>query len=383
MTSGFVNAVDNIKQRLRDFAVADSSAPDLVWEAGAIRSSVDRNLFPVPNLILFVLHKLCSFPLGYRGDKTHWIVPFTYRGLNCAISHEKLGIRLYTAKDGNMEVKKNELLGKLKKAVESAEKHILAEVAEEQIKSGNITIANQFHRLGNQYAYFRERAESAHLPISQNATNDAIEGMANLLSHRFQVSAEGAYNALAMIDAYFSRLEHLLVLTLPFCSYERKQDDLTDFVGKIWSEKMKRVLNIEELPMHEYYDRLVNVKEKYRNTFAHGGFEKKGASFYFHLPHFGAIPASMSGHKNSVHFNLFPIETDTFNEICSLFDEVDKWFKATGIPLAWRFAESGLDLRFDEENISEMLAAASDPALFDEWLDKKSYFSDMYSNADY
>lgn len=383
MNNNFSKTAESIKLRLRDFTPADSDAHDLVWGQGVDRSSVEREQFPVPNLILFVLHGLCGFPLGYRGEKTHWIVPFAYRGLSCAISLEKFGVRLYVAKCENTDINKSELLGKLRKAVEAAEKHILAEIAEDQIKSGNITIANQFHRLGKQYIYFREKAEAAYSPPAQKTNNGSVDGLAELLNRGFRASAEGAFNALAMVDSYFSRLEHLLVLALPFSSYDRTTDDLTDFVGKIWSEKMKRVLDIKSLPMHGYYDRLVAVKEKYRNTFAHGGFEKKGASFYFHLQHFGAIPASMSGHKHSVHFNFFPIECESFKEICSLFDEVDDWLKLTGMPSAWRFAESGLDLSFDDKRVSEMLSAASDPDSFSEWLKIESYVADMHANADY
>lgn len=383
MDTRFTIAIENIKQRLRDFTAASSDAPDLAWEKNVERNSVDRDLFPVPHLILFVLHGLCSFPLGYRGEKTHWIVPFSYRDVACAIAHEKFDVRLYITRENDREVNKDELLGKLKKAIEAAEKNILTEIAGDQIKSGNISIANQFHRLGNQYYYFRKKAISSYSPTEQSCNDEGIDGLAEILNQQFRNSAMGAYNALAMIDAYFSRLEHFLVLALPFSAFDRTKDDLTEFVGRIWSGKLRRILDIQSSPMCDYYSRLVAIKEKYRNTFAHGGFEKKGASFYFHLSGFGVIPANMSGHKHSVHFNLFPIEAENFNKICSLFDEVDEWLKETGIPLAWRYAESGLDLRFDENHILEMLAAAADPDAFEEWLDKESYYADLYSNADY
>lgn len=383
MDHEFAQAIESIQKRLREFSQVSDNAPDLTWEQGVDRISVDRDLFPVPYLILFVLNGLCKFPLGYRGEKTHWIVPFTFKGMDCAISHEKYGVRLYVGKASGQTISKGALLGTLRKAVEAAEKHILSKVAQEQIKSGNITIANQFQRLGNQYRYFRERAISTYSPSEPKETDDSIDGIAKSLNRHFRAAAESAYNALAMIDAYFSRLEHFLVLALPFSSFDRNTDDLTEFVGNIWSEKIKRVLNVKEQPAHGYYDRLVAVKEKYRNTFAHGGFEKKGASFYFHLPHFGAIPASMSGHKHSVHFNLFPIEEQNFNEVCTLFDQVDNWLKDSGLPSAWKYAESGLDLRFDEGYLEEMLSAANEPARFDEWLDHESYMADMYSNADY
>lgn len=377
MEEHFDTAIANVKRFLQDFKAAESYASDFALEQ--YRDSIDRELFPVPSLIRFVLHGVCGFPLGYPGEKTHWIIPFTYRDASCAISHEKFGLRLYVRNNIN----KNELLSKLKKAIAVTEKFILADIAKDQIKSGNITIDNQFSRLDGQYAFFREKAEAAYATQKREDEDGSIEGISESLNRMFRASAEAAYNALAMIDAYFSRLEHFLVLALPFSEYDRSLDELTDFVGKIWSEKMKRILNIEIHPAQLYYAHLVAVKEKYRNTFAHGGFEKKGASFYFHLPRFGVIPASMSGHKDSVHFDLFPINEDAFRNVCALFDEFDTWLKNTGKPLAWKYAERGLALSFGEKDISEMLSAASDPASYDKWLDHQSYIVDMYANADY
>ena len=56
-------ARENIKLRLKDFAAASAAAPDLVWGNEGIRIPVDRHQFPVPNLLLFILHGLCRFPL--------------------------------------------------------------------------------------------------------------------------------------------------------------------------------------------------------------------------------------------------------------------------------------------------------------------------------
>lgn len=354
----------------------------MVWGNGGERCSIEARQFPVPNLLLYLLHGVCKFPLGYRGEKTHWIVPFTYKGTDYAISHEKFGLRFYVAK--NYEAKPKEVLGKLQKALESAEKHALSDLASEQIEKGNVTISNQFNRLDDQYWYFRERAKSAYSP-KENAGGDegAVNGLASILNMQFGASRDGGYNALAMIDAYFSRLEHFLVLALPFVSYDREQENLAKFVGLIWSEKIRRVLNISETTTQKHYDALVQIKEKYRNTFAHGGFEKNGQSFFFHLRKYGAIPASMSGMRDSIHFNFFPIDKEIFEGVCSSLDDFDEYLSDVALSEAWKFAQSGLSLAMDEKNLKELLEVAEDPDAYDAWIEKQLYLLDMYTNGDY
>lgn len=88
---------------------------------------------------------------------------------------------------------------------------------------------------------------------------------------------------MAMIDAYFSRLEHFLVLALPFVGYKRDSDDLSQFIGSLWSDKFRRIFEIKNKEVQQHYDVLVGIKEKYRNTFAHGGFEKMVSRSIFTL----------------------------------------------------------------------------------------------------
>ncbi|ENJ1720655.1 hypothetical protein ACI47T_002292 [Vibrio parahaemolyticus] len=374
--------IEHIKRRLKGFAPAEPSAPDLVWSNNGECCPIEAQMFPAPELLLFLLRGICEFPLGYRGDKTHWIVPFTYKGINYAVSHEKFGLRIYVSKGS--EAKPQEVLGKLKKALESAEKHILRDFANEQIQNGNITIYNQFNQLDGQYRYFRDKAKSAYTPQEDMDTSeDVVRSIAKVMSMHFEASRDGGYNSLAMIDAYFSRLEHFLVLALPFVGYDRQKENLSEFVGLIWSDKIRRVLNIADSTTQQHYYALVQVKEKYRNTFAHGGFEKNGQSFFFHLGQFGAIPASMSGRRDSVHFNFFPIDKETFEGVCILLDAFDTYLSNEVLSDAWKFAQSGLNLAMDEKNLSELLEVIKDPDTYDAWIDRQSCLSDMYANADY
>ncbi|WP_200383123.1 hypothetical protein [Thiococcus pfennigii] len=131
-------AISNIKLRLRDFSAPKPDAPDLVWGTEGQRISIERYQFPIPNLLLFILHGVCGFSLGWRGEKMHWCVPFAYKGINCTIAFEKFGLRLYIDKLKN-EINPKEVLGKLEKAIGSAEKHILSALAQQQITAGNIT----------------------------------------------------------------------------------------------------------------------------------------------------------------------------------------------------------------------------------------------------
>ncbi len=362
-----------IKQVLRDFKALESNTTDITYEKEVERTVVDRTLFPVPELISLVLVGICGFSFDYPGEKTHWIIPFSYKGVNCAISYEKFGVRLYISKQTQVEINEKELLGKIKKSINIVENKILNDFAKDQIKKGNIIILNQFNEFDNRYIYFRDNAKTLY---ENSKKEDLIEW--------WRSNQEANYNALAMINAYFSRLEHFLVLALPFFEYDRDKEDLTVFVGQSWSKKFKKIFGTEQKQIKSYYDKLINIKEKYRNTFAHGGLEKKGASFYFRFPGYGAIPARMSGYKDSVHFNfIFPIEEKTFLEICSLFDKFDSWISESGAPYAWKYAVSGLPMSFEKKSISEMLSFTSDLKTFEKWIEKLQYIGSKYANAEY
>lgn len=381
--------LNHINFRLEEFTPPLDTKPDVVWDENSKCQRIDSQQFPVPRLLYFLLTRIFKLPTRSLGEKMHWNVAFAYKNNNYAITHEKFGLRLYM--ENKTEVKPKEVLGKLKKSLEKVEKDYLSSFAKEQISKGNITINNHFIKLDNQYKYFRDKATFEYAPkeINNSVDNENISplelvnSLAARINEKWSSIRAGQYNTLAMIDAYYSRLEHLLVLALPFSKYDREKDNLSNFVGSLWSEKLRRILNFADKEVQHHYNALVKIKEKFRNTFAHGGFEKNGQSFYFHIDGIGAIPASMSGITESVHFDLFPIEKTGFEEICAIFDEFDHYLSNTAFPEAWKYAESGLDLALDERNLGQLLDVIDDPQHYEEWIERMLYWNDQYDNADY
>lgn len=374
---------ERLKKRLKDFSPNQDKSYDLVFDEPSNRYNIRAEQFPVPGLLLFLLTGICKFSSRGREEKMHWNVAFTYKKYNYAITFEKFGLRLYAEKES--KIKPEEVLGKLQKALELVERKFLGNIAKQQISAGNISIENQFIKLSNQYSYFREMAETEY-SSKQNSgkSGNFIEEIMNTINSETNAKRTGQYNALAMIDAYFSRLEHFLVLALPFSDYDREKDNLVEFVGSVWSDKLKRIFDVSDKNIQRHYSGLVHIKEKFRNTFAHGGFEKNGQSFYFHLPGYGAIPASMSGITNSVHFDSFPINKNGFDEICSVFDAFDQYLSTDShLTEAWKYADSGLNLALDKQNLEIMLEAAKDPEYFEKWIEYESEMECNYINADY
>jgi hypothetical protein len=281
-------------------------------------------------------------------------------------------------------VNPKEIIGKLHKSILYLEKAILTPLAAEQIETGNITIANHYGRLNNMYYYFRGQAKSAYLPKEVIDSDDISKHLSALLNSRFRAAKEGAYNSLAMIDAFFSKLEHTLVLLLPFSNYARADDNLAAFIGTNWSEKYKRIFSLESVAKAKsFYDRLDNVKETYRNTFAHGGFDKNGSSIYFHIPGLGAVPASLTDYKNSPHFHFMPVDELNHDEICTLFDEFEKWLEMESAIIGMIYVKSGLDIPLDEEHLTEVHQHCGSIEDFAEWVRAESLYRDMIENVDY
>jgi hypothetical protein len=343
--------------------------------------------FPVPELVLITLRDALGCEKFGPFEKCRWSVPVVYRGIPFAFEYRKLGLVAQTIVD---EAIVAPLLpgffGKLKKAV-NATADALKKLCEDQIASLSVTVPNLFPDLDQMYRFFRECAAESYRrpdpPMRVTAVNESGEPSAWAGSF-LQGPREGFYHTTAMLNAYFSRLEHALVLVLPLTTFEATGFDLLDYIGSNWDDKYRRLFDVEkDKEAKRLYDRMKVAKERYRNPIAHGGFEKGGASLYFHVPTVGALPASLVAVRDSWTFSFIPIPEASYQEVCTLFDDVDAFLARAHTRYGWKFAESGLDVAIDGKTREGYRRAMVSDEAFEALLEKLRLEQDYHRNMEY
>ncbi|MEW6228684.1 MAG: hypothetical protein AB1700_11485 [Bacillota bacterium] len=341
-----------------------------------------------PAYTVFVLFvQMLKYGYWGKGEKVAWTIPFKYKGERYVVSYEKFGLRIRTPSKGDSKRTMNqEMVIRLNRAAAIAER-LLEPLVKVQVSRGNVSVQNKYHLFNDQYRFFREKAKSAFQspPPPPKVISRSGDGKPTGWEYApFQPIREGFFYTQAMLDGYFSLLEHILVLLLPFCDYDPAQDDITSLMSSDWTTKYNRIFQPQvNRRMMTLYNALRCIRERYRNTFAHGGYEKKGASLFVHLPHVGAIPFTLSKFRTSVNSSVFPIEEPTFDRLCSVIDQFEAVLNEEPFRRPMAIIRSGLHLHFDEKARAAYKAAVQSDKALEDYLDYASYVDATYANMDW
>ena len=366
------------------------------------------------------------------GEKTRWQVTFRYDGVEAVLAHQKFGVRLFLDEVGvgerDGQALAREAIQKLNAIVKTIEQDSLKDLARQKVADAQVTLLNQHARLRAAYVHFRAEAESllaaseapdteigfeeeddgvpavltetyrryvnlisrsshlrrAHARVEREVRKrlpgaspaSAPEGLFTELMAPLQRSWErqeqGSFAAIAAINAYFSWLEHVLVLALLFTDVDPRNGTLEEHIGDKWGEKFKRVFDVQERDANRALAPVHEIAETYRNTFGHGGFDKQGATIGIHIDGIGAVPARLTDVRRSPHFELYPFGPASFREVTATLDEVDRFLREGPRAIAMRYIEAGLDVPFDGRSRSRIRTAMRNPERFDEWIDDRS-----------
>lgn len=387
---------DEVHERLA-LSLKEFEAPndEGTREARFLRIPIAPELLPLPPVATLVLKQRGATDLP-RGDKTAWELAFSYKGVACTLALQKFGLRLYVdaeaVAEDDAQAFASQLVGKLQKGVRLIEKPVLRPLADKQLQDGNVTIANQTGWLRGTYEYFVETARTAFaadvklVKPKDDQGKGPLEatGILDALTKEMNRSTVGAYNTLAAVSAYFSLLEHKLVLALPFVGFDPSGGALATFIGDRWGAKVKKIFDVGSDPdASRHYNRLHDIAETYRNTYSHGGFDKEGAAVWVHLPDLGALPARLSDIREAPHFELFPVDEEDLEEIAKSFAEVDEWLRTAKTKYGIRFAEAGLDVVYDDESRKQYAQAAADDDEFERYIEATSRMQDDIANFDF
>ena len=372
------------KTVLRDFG-QPVPREDRVYSLPTFIVSFEPGEAPVPVLLRYALTLI---GIRHEGpvEKVAWWVTFTYKGYPCELSHEKFGVRLRVGGDLD-EGQALKLLTTMKKKLVSAVKKVealLAETAGDTLNAGDVTVVNQHLHLRRAYDYFRRRATDPDLveDRSESGKSDTGEWW-SFLSGKNVMALNASHDLVAAISAFMSMLEHDLVLALPFVGFDPSEDELTKIIGDRWGEKWRRVIGQDDPEAVKLHKRLVEVVERWRNPYSHGGFEKgHGATVYLHTAGLGALRVGLTGIRDSPLFAFHSVSETDIEGVFELFDEIEGYLARVLAP-AVQWIDSGLEVRFDEVFRAEVMHRLELEGNLEKLIDEHAYDQDVIENMDF
>lgn len=339
-----------------------------------------------PAVLFYLIHHVLEFLNLGTLEKSAWECTFTYRGVLASVALQKSGLRLYLDRrsfSDSASARKMARQAKeaIREGVDVVENQFLVTYGEAQLAKGNFTFMNQAHRLREMVDYFRDGARLAYQ--GEGRIPELVPGGG---SRVFPRETEGFFNTIGMVTAYFSWLEHVLVLSHPFVSTAPKPEtDIASFTRLRWGDKFKRLFDVStDRPADEVYRSLRLVSERYRNLWAHGVLDKRGGALAFHLPGSGAIGMNLAGPSLTPSLYVLPFDERGFREVNGSFAGADAFLhEHQRTRLAMRWVEGGLDVAFNlDERVKYAVALHSDE-LFDDLMEYTSSTWAMHQNMDY
>jgi hypothetical protein len=359
-------------------------------------SRMDREEFPVPDLLLFMLRNVMGWKWSGRGEKVRWSVYGAFNGEPIYFELGKFGLSMLSSPalfESHARIK-----GQLKSAVKLVEKFMRPAI-EQQVSSGNLTIGNHLSEFMSRYRFFRSQADKA-FRLAENKAKEKPKvmpsadtafpgGLISVLLEGYNRSLaarqEGFYHSVAMVDAYFSALEHRLNILRAFTGVPLPEDGFRAFMSKTWNEKLDELLGVYRTSKaRKTLQEMRQIKERIRNPFAHGGYENDKGALYVHIPSIGAIPGNFTKFGKSARFSSIPVGPNDHKLNCTVFDELDELLSAGNLAAPHRLMEAGIEPSFDEKTLQSYAEAISGgEKTLEAFIEHWSLMWEQHANMDY
>ncbi|HQC55351.1 MAG TPA: hypothetical protein PKX91_06485 [Clostridia bacterium] len=260
-----------------------------------------------PYIMRYLFKNILGFKVRFKiQEKTNYIIRFRYKGYDCEISHKKLSYQLMV----NPIIKDN-VLKVFRKVKALLEKYFI-ELSQIALQEDNYMLENNIRAYENRLEYIEERIlyHKNNLQKSQEGKRSYSENIIkNIICELY-----GKYPNINLFDEHmssmqiltvtyieciFSYIEHVLTLLGVFKSYKNKYEYFHNFIKQGWVTKWEFIFENKEINNEEVKadinndnvkddlfdesknlkDKAKSLKEKYRNSWAHGMFSKEKKIF--------------------------------------------------------------------------------------------------------
>lgn len=357
---------------LRDFQPNLNYQDTWITDEDAETKTLERYHVELPNelrvsypfIVFFMFNILKGYPNLGMFEKVLWEIPILFKGTQFVLAHKKFGFAISAnEKNDSFQSLGLEAMALIHKAIPSTES-LVDPIIHERVDQGNVTIESKYTKMRNRYLFFREKALHGDVGdeknfdelrrnsgISNFKDGDSFEVHINLMS-RYRSSR--TYYLLAMIDAYFSLLEHISILLLPFVKeINLKEIKLEHFMGMTWKAKLRIILLYKtNRTASRYLEVLDEIKEQIRNPAAHGDYFKNGGSFNVHIEGIGAIPFTLTRAQQNFKFSDTSSSFMTAENIAKHFDEFDFYLNTSHTGFGMMYIKRNLPVAFDKKSVA-------------------------------
>ncbi|MDQ6933894.1 MAG: hypothetical protein M3130_01090 [Actinomycetota bacterium] len=318
-----------------------------------------------------------GFAQRWGGDKTAWELEGTFRGVDVVLADTLYGPRLRVTDrfDGDTTAFALDATASIAKAGKFVEKHVLAPHVAAQTQAGNLTLLNVAARLHGGYQYFRWQAQGltdghGNTKVRKQLIEYAKQAAGVDFFGPWFLSSNIRFCITAMTTAWFSWLEHVLVLMLPFGSWAPTDIPVPKVIGETWAEKWRRVVGIDTPEAKAVYDSLSQTAEQFRNSDTHGGFGKGDTAILVHVPG-GPMPARLSPGFDHILTAALPPAHTGLTEVVAAFGAAETFLRSGETRFAMRWIDGGLDVTFDARTRADIhTAMTSGDVAFEAALDR-------------
>jgi len=326
----------------------------------------------------FVLRDIVGCEDFGRIEKLAWEFALRFEDIPMTLAFQKFGLRAYVEKnvidEAGAEAVANRMVNTIGSAMPLLRKTVLAMIADEQIARGELNVRNHFLLLHRQYAHFRDLSIGSELAAAAaRPIREELEGTLNVRFPGFELRDQARYEAKAGLNAFFSLLEHLLLIEFLLSGQDATGGLLAKFIASGWNTKFKQLLDLS--------DQETKVYGELRNPSVHGEVHSDGTDFDFLLPGVGPVPARLVI-TNSGGYRYRWTETDS-SALSDMVDGVEAWLRSGPLESAVVYGDSDLPLFFGDALREDLVNARHDVAELHDLIKAIQRMTDDAANMDW
>ena len=301
--------------------------------------------------------------IQYGGEKTACTIFFNYKDSPFAISLMKSGLLLFGKSNERTTTDLLKTLNKTKKFIYE----IYEKTTIEKLLAGNITIRNSSNWLLERYYFNLD-----HFNKIENGNYKYKKQMIK--------EVELMYSYINIVDSWFAWIEHACTLLLSVSEYDPNHDIILDFLDLKWTNKYNRIFKPDQNKFYaKAYNQLKPIREKIRNTYTHGGINRKNSEILIHWDGMGAVPYNLTNSDDYQPIKYLSFNYD-FRADLDVFENFINEFKNGNMSLKYKLIESGMDIYYSEKQLQKLNKALESKETLYEYLDYECGYQDAVSN---